>query len=94
MLSPREDRPVSRRQVDSVEEKDHWNLMSLRKTEAIHRKATGLSHPGVNMDERVQKTVCDFMNSWNQSWQEGIQKDLCAQMPSSHEPALLRKVST
>ena len=31
MLSPREDRPISRRQVDSVEEKDHWNLRSLRK---------------------------------------------------------------
>lgn len=63
MLSPREDRPISRRQVDSVEEKGHWNLRSLRKNGAIHRKAIGLFHPGVNMDERAQKTVCNFMNS-------------------------------
>ena len=63
ILSPREDRPVSRRQVDSVEKKDHWNLRSLRKNEAIHKKAIGLFHPGVHMDERVQKRVCDFMNS-------------------------------
>lgn len=63
MLSPREDRPVSRQQVDSVEEKDHWNLMSLRKHKATHRKTIGLFHPRVNMGERAQKTVCDFMNS-------------------------------
>lgn len=57
-------------------EKDHWNLLALRKNKVINRRATVELHPPPQDKHGRIRLLVDFINNQNSPWKRKSRKEI------------------